>query len=91
MVRFGIVALLGEGMNFLLYGLFLNLISKQHLFQLAIAGRLCIIRAFSHSRLTFRVQFNKRLPLGYMQIQLFRFGLAFQSALDLEQAGNGKW
>lgn len=37
------------------------------------------------------MQFNKRLPLGYMQIQLVRFGPAFQSALDLEQAGNGKW
>lgn len=90
-VRFGIVALLGEGLYFLLYGLFLTLTGSTS-FTLALAGGLCIfVNAYSHSRLTFQVRFSKRLLLGYMQIQLFGFGLAFFSGLALEQAGTGKW
>ncbi|WP_254944155.1 hypothetical protein [Cyanobium sp. AMD-g] len=90
-VRFGIVALLGEGLYFLLYGLFLTLTGSTSA-TLALAGGLCIlVNAYSHSRLTFRVRFSKRLLLGYMQIQLFGFGLAFFSGLALEQAGTGKW
>jgi putative flippase GtrA len=90
-VRFGIVALLGEGLYFLLYGLFLTITGSTSS-TLAIAGGICIlVNAYSHSRLTFRVPFSKRLLLGYMQIQLFGFGLAFFSGLALEQAGTGKW
>jgi membrane protein implicated in regulation of membrane protease activity len=37
------------------------------------------------------VRFSKRLLLGYMQIQLFGFGLAFLGGLALERAGTGKW
>ena len=90
-VRFGIVALLGEGLYFLLYGLFLTLTGSTSS-TLALAGGLCIlVNAYSHSRITFRVRFGKRLLLGYMQIQLFGFALAFFSGLALEQAGAGKW
>jgi hypothetical protein len=90
-VRFGLVALFGEGLYFLLYGLFLTLTGGTSS-TLAIAGGLCIlVNAFSHSRITFRVRFSKRLLLGYMQIQLFGFGLAFLGGLALERAGTGKW
>ena len=90
-VRFGIVALLGEGLYFLLYGLILTLTGSTAS-TLAIAGGICIlVNAYSHSRLTFQVRFSKRLLLGYMQIQLFGFALAFLGGLALEQAGTGKW
>jgi putative flippase GtrA len=90
-VRFGIVGLLGEGLYFLLYGLFLTLTGSTSS-SLALAGGLCIlVNAYSHSRITFRVRFSKRLLLGYLQIQLFGFGLGFLSGLALEQAGTGKW
>ena len=90
-VRFGLVALLGEGLYFLLYGLFLSLTGSTAS-TLALAGGLCmLVNAYSHSRLTFRVRFSKRLLLGYMQIQLFGFALAFLGGLTLEQAGTGKW
>lgn len=90
-VRFGIVALLGEGLYFLLYGLFLTLTGSTSS-TLALAGGICIlVNAYSHSRITFRVRFSKRLLLGYLQIQFFGFVLAFLSGLALEQAGTGKW
>ncbi len=90
-VRFGIVSLLGEGLYFLLYGLFLTLTGSTSS-TLALAGGLCIlVNAYSHSRITFRVRFSKRLLMGYLLIQLFGFGLAFLSGLALEQAGTGKW
>jgi putative flippase GtrA len=90
-VRFGVVALLGEGLYFLLYGLFLSLTGSTSS-TLAIAGGICIlVNAYSHSRLTFQVRFSRRLLLGYIQIQLFGFVLAFFSGLALERAGTGKW
>jgi putative flippase GtrA len=91
LVRFGIVGLLGEGLYFLLYGLFINLTGSTSS-SLAMAGGICIlVNAYSHSRITFRVRFSGRLLLGYVQIQILGFGLAFLSGLALENAGAGKW
>ena len=90
-MRFGLVALLGECLYFLLYGLFLTLTGSTSA-TLSLAGGICIlVNAYSHSRITFNVQFSKRLLLGYMQIQLFGFALAFLGGLTLERAGTGKW
>lgn len=90
-VRFGIVGLLGELLYFLLYGIFLNL-TNHTAATLALAGAICIlINAYSHSRITFRVKFSWRLMLGYLQIQLLGFGLAFIGGLALEKLGAGKW
>ncbi|MEY4353598.1 MAG: hypothetical protein RLZZ609_1839 [Cyanobacteriota bacterium] len=90
-VRFGIVGLLGELLYFLLYGIFLGL-TNHTATTLALAGGICIlVNAYSHSRITFRVKFSWRLMLGYLQIQLLGFGLAFISGLALEKLGTGKW
>ena len=91
LVRFGIVGLLGEGLYFLLYGLFISLTGSTSS-SLALAGGICIlVNAYSHSRITFRVRFSGRLLLGYVQIQFLGFGLAFLSGLALEYAGTSKW
>ena len=91
LVRFGIVGLLGEALYFLLYGLFISLTGSTSS-SLALAGGICIlVNAYSHSRITFRVRFSGRLLLGYVQIQILGFGLAFLSGLALEHAGAGKW
>jgi putative flippase GtrA len=91
LVRFGIVGLLGEALYFLLYGLFISLTGSTSS-TLALAGGICIlVNAYSHSRITFRVRFSGRLLLGYVQIQILGFGLAFLSGLALERAGTGKW
>ena len=90
-VRFGIVGLLGELLYLLLYGIFLGLTNRTAT-TLALAGSICIlVNAYNHSRITFRVKFSWRLMLGYLQIQLLGFGLAFISGLALEKLGAGKW
>ncbi|KEF40733.1 MAG: hypothetical protein ER33_15445 [Cyanobium sp. CACIAM 14] len=90
-VRFGIVALAGEALYFLLYGAILTLTGSTSA-TLALAGGICIVvNAYSHSRVTFRVPFGRRLLLGYLQIQVLGFVLAFLFGLALERAGTGKW
>jgi hypothetical protein len=90
-VRFGIVALFGEGFYFILYGLLLFLTNNTAA-TLVITGGICIlVNAYMHSRITFRVQFSGRLLLGYLQIQFIGFGVSFISGLVLDNAGVGKW
>lgn len=90
-IRFGLVALLGEAIYFVLYGLMLKLTNNLSV-SLAIAGGICIIlNAYTHSRVTFRVHFTWRLLIGYLQIQLFGFILAFLLGLFLENIGTNKW
>ena len=90
-VRFGLVALFGEALYFLLYGLLLSVTNSTSM-TLAIAGGICIlVNAYIHSRVTFRVQFSWKLLLGYLQIQLVGFVLAFFIGLALERAGTDKW
>jgi len=90
-IRFGLVALLGESVYFILYGLMVKL--TNHLpTSLAIAGGICIVlNAYTHSRITFRVNFTWRLLFGYLQIQLLGFALAFLLGLFLERLGTNKW
>lgn len=91
LVRFGIVGLLGELLYFLLYAVFFSLTSNTAI-TLALAGGICIlVNAYSHSRITFRVRFSRRLMLGYLQIQFLGFGIAFLSGMALEKLGTGKW
>lgn len=86
-VRFGIVALVGEALYFFLYALFLSLTGNTAT-TLALAGGLCIVvNAYSHSRITFRVEFSWGLLMGYLLIQLLGFALAFLLGLALEKAG----
>lgn len=90
-VRFGLVALFGEALYFLLYGLLLSLTDSTSI-TLAIAGGACIlINAYIHSCVTFRVKFSWKLLFGYLQIQLVGFVLAFFIGLALERAGTDKW
>jgi hypothetical protein len=90
-VRFGVVALFGEGIYFLLYGFLIQLTNSTSK-TLAIAGGICILlNAYIHSRITFAVNFTWRLLLGYLQIQLIGFGLAFVIGLILEAVHAGKW
>lgn len=90
-VRFGLVALFGEALYFLLYGLLLFLTDSTST-ALAVAGGICIIvNAYIHSCITFRVKFSWKLLIGYLQIQLVGFVLAFFIGLALERAGTDKW
>jgi len=90
-VRFGLVALFGEALYFLLYGLLLSLTDSTAT-TLAIAGGICIIvNAYIHSCITFRVRFSWKLLIGYLQIQLVGFVLAFFIGLALERVGTDKW
>jgi putative flippase GtrA len=90
-VRFGIVGLLGELLYLLLYAIFISL-TNHTASTLALAGGICIlVNSYSHSRITFRVKFGWKLMLGYLQIQLLGFGLAFISGLALEKFGASKW
>lgn len=90
-VRFGLVALFGEALYFILYGLLLALTDSTSM-TLAIAGGICIlVNAYIHSCVTFRVKFSWKLLIGYLQIQLAGFVLAFFIGLALEGAGTGKW
>ncbi len=90
-VRFGIVALVGEALYFVLYALLLSLTGNTAS-TLALAGGICIlVNAYSHSRITFRVEFSWGLLMGYLQIQLLGFALAFVVGLVLENAGSGQW
>lgn len=90
-VRFGFVALLGEALYFVLYGLLLSLTSSTST-TLAIAGGICLlVNAYVHSRITFRVRFSWKLLMGYLLIQLIGFIVALVVGFALEQAGSGKW
>jgi len=90
-IRFGLVALFGEALYFLLYGLVLNFTNNTST-SLAIAGGICILsNAYTHSRVTFRVKFTWRLLLGYLQIQLLGFAVAFLIGLLLDKIGTNKW
>lgn len=91
LVRFSMVSLMSELVYFCLYGLFLPLTGSTAA-TLAIAGGVCsFLAAYSHSRVTFRVPFGKRLLFGYLQIQLLGFLLAFVGGLALEKWGANKW
>lgn len=91
LVRFGMVSLMSELVYFCLYGFFLPLTGSTAA-TLAIAGGVCsIVAAYSHSRVTFRVPFGRRLLFGYLQIQLLGFLLAFAGGLALEKWGANKW
>jgi putative flippase GtrA len=90
-IRFGLVSLLGETIYFLLYGLVLKFTDNTST-SLAIAGGICILlNAYTHSRVTFRVKFTWRLLLGYLQIQLLGFAIAFLIGLFLDRMGTNKW
>jgi putative flippase GtrA len=90
-VRFGLVALFGETLYFILYGLVLSLTDSTSR-ALAIAGGICLlVNAYIHSCITFRVRFSWKLLLGYFQIQLAGFVMAFLIGLALERAGTDKW
>lgn len=90
-VRFGLVALFGEALYFILYGILLSLTDSTSM-TLAIAGGICIlVNAYIHSRVTFRVKFSWKLLLGYLQIQLVGFVVAFFIGLALERMGTNKW
>ena len=90
-VRFGLVALFGEAIYFFLYGLLLSVTNSTSM-TLAIAGGICIlVNAYIHSCVTFRVKLSWKLLLGYLQIQLVGFVLAFFIGLALERAGTDKW
>jgi hypothetical protein len=90
-VRFGIVALLGQGVYFILYGL-LFVLTGSTAVTLAIAGGICILgSAYIHARVTFRVQFSWRLLVGYLHIQLLGFAISFISGLALDHAGASQW
>jgi hypothetical protein len=90
-IRFGIVALLGEVIYFILYGLVLK-ITDQTAISLALAGGFCILlNSYTHSQITFRVNFTWRLLFGYLQIQFLGFAIAFLLGLLLDKIGADKW
>lgn len=90
-IRFGLVTLFGEAIYFIFYGLVLNFTTST-VISLAIAGGICILlNSFNHSRVTFRVKFTRRLFIGYLQIQLFGFVIAFLIGLLLDEIGANKW
>lgn len=90
-VRFSIVALFGEAFYFLLYWIVLSLTQSTSK-TLAIAGGICVIlNAYIHSRVTFRVAFNRKLLFGYILIQLLGYLVAMICGIAMDYVHANKW
>ncbi len=85
------VALAGEALYFILYGLVYHF-TTNNTAALTSSGGICIaLNSYMHARFTFKLSFGWGLLWSYLLIQLTGFLFAFYIGLALEKAGAEPW